>query len=140
MNILLQVGGRYLSTSISLLKLKTRPLSLMTTAMFSVLSLLFGLTCSMFFWLLDITFSTQEICILFISPAVFLAFVARGGRFSDGWGSCERREKKFSKPNHDIPSTAETRAKNRACQVCSVTESYNMTHMLFIFLSELLCY
>ncbi|KAJ7961451.1 Peptide transporter family protein [Quillaja saponaria] len=40
----------------------------------------------------------------------------QGGRFSDGWGSCERREKRFSKPNHDIPSTAETRAKNRACQ------------------------
>ncbi|KAG8376888.1 hypothetical protein BUALT_Bualt09G0110900 [Buddleja alternifolia] len=40
----------------------------------------------------------------------------QGGRFSDGWGSCERREKKFMKPNHDIPSTAETRAKNKACQ------------------------
>lgn len=40
----------------------------------------------------------------------------QGARFSDGWGSCERREKKFLKPNHDIPSTAETRAKNRACQ------------------------
>uniref|UniRef100_A0A1D1ZGF1 E3 ubiquitin-protein ligase TTC3 n=1 Tax=Anthurium amnicola TaxID=1678845 RepID=A0A1D1ZGF1_9ARAE len=40
----------------------------------------------------------------------------RGGRFSDGWGSCERREKRFSKPNHDVPSTAETRAKNKACQ------------------------
>ncbi|XP_061369250.1 uncharacterized protein LOC133312114 [Gastrolobium bilobum] len=40
----------------------------------------------------------------------------QGGRFSDGWGSCERREKKFQKPNHDIPSTAETRAKNKACQ------------------------
>ncbi|XP_052174773.1 uncharacterized protein LOC127789810 [Diospyros lotus] len=39
-----------------------------------------------------------------------------GGRFSDGWGSCERSEKRFSKPNHDIPSTAETRAKNKACQ------------------------
>ncbi|XP_010543313.1 PREDICTED: uncharacterized protein LOC104816277 isoform X2 [Tarenaya hassleriana] len=39
-----------------------------------------------------------------------------GGRFADGWGSCERREKRFMKPNHDIPSTAETRAKNRACQ------------------------
>ncbi|KAL5571891.1 hypothetical protein UlMin_021488 [Ulmus minor] len=38
------------------------------------------------------------------------------GRFSDGWGSCERREKKFLKPNHDIPSTVETRAKNKACQ------------------------
>ncbi|KAJ8537790.1 hypothetical protein K7X08_014330 [Anisodus acutangulus] len=40
----------------------------------------------------------------------------QGGRFSDGWGSCERREKKFLKPNHDVPSTAETRAKNKACQ------------------------
>ncbi|KAG9444745.1 hypothetical protein H6P81_016085 [Aristolochia fimbriata] len=40
----------------------------------------------------------------------------QGGRFSDGWGSCERREKRFSRPNHDIPSTAETRAKNKACQ------------------------
>lgn len=43
----------------------------------------------------------------------------RGGRFSDGWGSCERREKRFMKPNHDVPSTAETRAKNKACQVSS---------------------
>ncbi|KAF6171915.1 hypothetical protein GIB67_011812 [Kingdonia uniflora] len=41
----------------------------------------------------------------------------QGGRFSDGWGSCDRREKRFLKPNHDIPSTAETRAKNKACQV-----------------------
>ncbi|KAM7262411.1 hypothetical protein ACFE04_000094 [Oxalis oulophora] len=40
----------------------------------------------------------------------------QGGRFSDGWGSCDRREKRFNKPNHDIPSTAETRAKNKACQ------------------------
>lgn len=40
----------------------------------------------------------------------------QSGRFSDGWGSCERKEKRFLKPNHDIPSTAETRAKNKACQ------------------------
>ncbi|XP_002983193.2 uncharacterized protein LOC9654649 [Selaginella moellendorffii] len=40
----------------------------------------------------------------------------QSGRFSDGWGSCDLREKRFSKPNHDIPSTAETRAKTRACQ------------------------
>ncbi|KAI3742244.1 hypothetical protein L1987_59924 [Smallanthus sonchifolius] len=40
----------------------------------------------------------------------------QGGRFSDGWGSCDRREKRFIKPNNDIPSTAETRAKNKACQ------------------------
>lgn len=44
-------------------------------------------------------------------------YFIRGGRFSDGWGSCDRREKRFQKPNHDVPSTAETRAKNKACQV-----------------------
>lgn len=46
-----------------------------------------------------------------------LPLVTRGGRFSDGWGACDRREKKFNKPNHDIPSTAETRAKSKASQV-----------------------
>ncbi|PUZ72090.1 hypothetical protein GQ55_2G365400 [Panicum hallii var. hallii] len=40
-----------------------------------------------------------------------------GGRFSDGWSSCDRREKRFNKPNHDIPSTAETRAKNRLARI-----------------------
>jgi hypothetical protein len=38
------------------------------------------------------------------------------GRFSDGWGSCNVGERHFTRPNHDIPATAETRAKNRACQ------------------------
>ncbi|KAL6896749.1 hypothetical protein ACP4OV_007321 [Aristida adscensionis] len=47
-----------------------------------------------------------------------------GGRFSDGWGSCDRREKRFNKPNHDIPSTAETRAKNKACQFYQGTEMF----------------
>lgn len=64
-------------------------------------------------------FYSRDSYLIHISVTSFLVFVARGGRFSDGWGSCERREKKFSKPNHDIPSTAETRAKNRACQVCN---------------------
>ncbi|KAH7283564.1 hypothetical protein KP509_34G013700 [Ceratopteris richardii] len=40
----------------------------------------------------------------------------QSGRYTDAWGSCDRNEKRFSKPNHDIPSTAETRAKTRACQ------------------------
>eukprot|EP00249_Psilotum_nudum_P007716 c20770_g1_i1 orf=445-1425(-) len=40
----------------------------------------------------------------------------KSGRFTDSWGSCDRGEKRFTKPNHDIPSTAETRAKTRACQ------------------------
>lgn len=58
----------------------------------------------------------EYFCRIFITVLYFI-FVSRGGRFSDGWGSCERREKRFLKPNHDIPSTAETRAKNKACQV-----------------------
>eukprot|EP00960_Hanusia_phi_P018832 554889-Hanusia_phi.AAC.6 len=37
------------------------------------------------------------------------------GRFADAWGACDAREKRFMKPNHDVPATAETRAKNRAC-------------------------
>lgn len=24
------------------------------------------------------------------------------GRFSDGWGACDHREKRFAKPNHDV--------------------------------------
>ena len=39
---------------------------------------------------------------------------APNGRSVDGWGACSRDERQFSKPNHDIPATAETRAKNRA--------------------------
>lgn len=42
----LQVGGRYRSISISLLRLKTRPLSLMRTGMFFVLNLWSEHTCS----------------------------------------------------------------------------------------------
>ncbi|TVU05636.1 hypothetical protein EJB05_48805, partial [Eragrostis curvula] len=52
-----------------------------------------------------------------------------GGRFSDGWGSCDRREKRFNKPNHDIPSTAETRAKNKACQVENSLDFGNRTFL-----------
>ncbi|XP_044969330.1 uncharacterized protein LOC123429350 isoform X1 [Hordeum vulgare subsp. vulgare] len=52
-----------------------------------------------------------------VNRAEFLVRASmQSGRFSDGWGSCDRREKRFNKPNHDIPSTAETRAKNKACQ------------------------
>jgi hypothetical protein len=39
-----------------------------------------------------------------------------GGRFSDSTAFCERTEKKFTNPGHDIPTTAETRAKNRCMQ------------------------
>ena len=40
---------------------------------------------------------------------------APNGRHSDGWGSCAVSERNAGhKANHDIPATAETRAKNRA--------------------------
>ena len=46
------------------------------------------------------------------------SFVVRAslptGRYADGWGNCSRGERGFSHPNHDIPSTAMTRATNRA--------------------------
>lgn len=40
--------------------------------------------------------------------------VAPNGRQSVGWGSCSASERKFAHPNHDLPATAHTRAKNRA--------------------------
>lgn len=40
--------------------------------------------------------------------------IAPNGRYATGWGSCALSERNFSKPNHDIPATAHTRAKNRA--------------------------
>lgn len=36
------------------------------------------------------------------------------GDSTEAYGSCARIERTFSKPNHDIPSTAQTRATNRA--------------------------
>lgn len=36
------------------------------------------------------------------------------GDYTDAYGSCSRFEHPFSKPNHDIPATAQTRATNRA--------------------------
>lgn len=102
------------------MKLKTRPLNSTRTAMLHEQSLLSVHTCSMFFacWTLQYVEFSPTNSLFTQNSITFLVYVARGGRFSDGWGSCERREKRFLKPNHDIPSTAETRAKNRACQVC----------------------
>ncbi|XP_031396216.1 uncharacterized protein LOC116207429 isoform X1 [Punica granatum] len=60
----------------------------------------------------------------------------QGGRFSDGWGSCDRREKRFLKPNHDIPSTAETRAKNKACQVLVLISKSAVTYFSLMHLNE----
>ncbi|KAK4852172.1 hypothetical protein QYF36_021633 [Acer negundo] len=63
----------------------------------------------------DKTIEFDEYCNVQRAEFVVRAYM-QGGRFSDGWSSCERREKRLLKPNHDIPSTAETRAKNKACQ------------------------
>jgi len=65
-------------------------------------------------------FHPNDLSLLQYAVAIDFVFYNRGGRFSDGWGSCDRREKRFQKPNHDVPSTAETRAKNKACQVCHI--------------------
>jgi hypothetical protein len=40
---------------------------------------------------------------------------APNGRYMDGLGVCDISERRFSKPQHDIPATAMTRATNRAC-------------------------
>ena len=87
----------------------------MIVAMFNVLNLLSVHICSKS--LLDSALVVNMISYC-MSMLYSVSLYIRGGRFSDGWGSCERREKKFNKPNNDIPSTAETRAKNKACQVC----------------------
>jgi hypothetical protein len=39
---------------------------------------------------------------------------APNGRYMDGIGVCDRSERAFTKPEHDIPATAHTRAVNRA--------------------------
>ena len=39
---------------------------------------------------------------------------APNGRYAEGWACASANEKKFTKPDHDIPATAQTRAKNRA--------------------------
>lgn len=58
------------------------------------------------------------------SEPVYAEFVVRAiapnGRYVDGWGACSLDEPRFEKDgarkklHHDLPSTAETRAKNRA--------------------------
>jgi len=46
---------------------------------------------------------------------VVVRATAPNGRFNDGIGVCSAEERGFSKPEHDIPATAFTRAQNRAC-------------------------
>jgi hypothetical protein len=40
--------------------------------------------------------------------------IAPNGRYAEGEGGCSIRERGFSKPEHDLPATASTRAINRA--------------------------
>jgi hypothetical protein len=46
---------------------------------------------------------------------IVAAAIAPNGRRAESLGACELAERDFAKPGHDIPATAETRAKNRAC-------------------------
>ena len=51
-----------------------------------------------------------------LKSAIFIVrATAPNGRHSDGWGACSVTERNAGrKADHDIPATAETRAKNRA--------------------------
>lgn len=50
-----------------------------------------------------------------IRATMVVRATAPNGRFMDGIGACSINERGFSKPTHDIPATAMTRATNRAC-------------------------
>jgi hypothetical protein len=50
-----------------------------------------------------------------VRAEIVVRAMAPNGRYMDGLGVCDISERKFSKPNHDIPATAMTRATNRAC-------------------------
>ena len=50
-----------------------------------------------------------------LSAEFVVRAVAPNGRYADGWGACSIKERNAGrKATHDIPATAETRAKNRA--------------------------
>ncbi|BBH06113.1 hypothetical protein Prudu_017672 [Prunus dulcis] len=110
-NAAMAVGGRYRFTSISPLRSKTRPLSFDENR--NVLRAEFVHENSN---VISNHMSHSVMNMVAVFAVLPLPLVTRGGRFSDGWGACDRREKKFNKPNHDIPSTAETRAKSKASQ------------------------
>jgi hypothetical protein len=50
-----------------------------------------------------------------VRAEIVAAAIAPNGRRAESLGACELAERDFAKPGHDIPATAETRAKNRAC-------------------------
>lgn len=50
-----------------------------------------------------------------VRAEIVVRATAPNGRYMDGLGICDQSERKFSKPNHDVPATAMTRATNRAC-------------------------
>ena len=49
-----------------------------------------------------------------IRARVIARAIAPNGRYAEGDGACSVNERAFSKPEHDIPATATTRATNRA--------------------------
>ena len=51
-----------------------------------------------------------------ISAEFIVRATAPNGRYAEGWGACSSEERRHgNKVGHDVPATAETRAKNRAC-------------------------
>jgi len=49
-----------------------------------------------------------------IEASFLVKAILPNGRYAEGWGNCSRWEGNKAHPNHDIPTTAHTRAKNRA--------------------------
>ncbi|MDR2830068.1 MAG: hypothetical protein LBB45_03370 [Methanobrevibacter sp.] len=50
-----------------------------------------------------------------VNEATFIVRATEpSGRYVEAYGSCSRREHQWGRPNHDVPSTAQTRATNRA--------------------------
>lgn len=74
------------------------------------LAVAFGVSCE----LRDRSYDRDEAGNIIRAEVLVRAF-APNGRYMDGLGICDRSERKFSKPQHDIPATAMTRATNRAC-------------------------
>jgi hypothetical protein len=64
--------------------------------------------------ILNVVIERDEAGLVLAANVTVRATHDASGRIVDGWGACSHAERKFSKREHDIPATAETRAKNRA--------------------------
>jgi hypothetical protein len=74
------------------------------------LAVAFGVSCEV----LERIYDRDETGKIIRAEIVVRAY-APNGRHMDGLGICDVSERRFSKPQHDVPATAMTRATNRAC-------------------------